>query len=154
MRTLSAIALLLTLAPLAACQSSKPAEAPVKNAGLEVLPNLPLPPGGMPVTSQSSTEAMQVIAATEMPVDSVVGYYRELLAKPPYRLINETMADSITSFYVEQDGPSLWITVQRNGPVGSLVVIAGAATDTSAAGRAAAKAGTPGAAQPTGKKPS
>lgn len=153
MRTLPAIALLLTFAPLAACQSSKPADEPVKNAGLEVLPNLPLPPGGTPLTSQSSTEAMQVIATTESPVDSVVAYYRSLLAKPPFRLINETMADSITSFYVEQDGPSLWITVQRNGPVGSLVVIAGAVADTTAAGRAAAKAGNPGAAQPTGKKP-
>lgn len=153
MRTLTAIALLLILAPLAACQSGKPAEAPVKKAGFEVLPNLPLPPGGTPLTSQSSAEAMQVIATTESPVDSVVAYYRDLLARPPFRLINETMADSITSFYVEQEGPSLWITVQRNGPAGSLVVIAGAAADTSAAGRAAAKAANPSAAQPTGKKP-
>lgn len=153
MRTLSAIALLLTLAPLAACQSSKSVDEPVKKAGLEVLPNLPLPPGGTPLTSQSSSEAMQVIATTEASVDSVVAYYRDFLAKPPFRLINESTADSITSFYVEQDGPSLWITVQRNGPAGSLVVIAGAVADTTAAGRAAAKVVTPGAAQPTGKKP-
>lgn len=153
MRTLTAFALMLTLAPLAACQSAKPVESPVKKAGLEVLPNLPLPPGGTPLTSQASTEAMQVIATTESPVDTVVAYYRDLLAKPPFRLINETMADSIVSFYVEQDGPSLWITVQRNGPAGSLVVIAGAAADTAAARRAATKPGTPGAAQPTGKKP-
>ena len=140
MRTLPALALLLTVAQLAACQSAKPAEAPPKQAGLEVLPNIPLPPDGTILTTQASPEAMSVVSVTEVRVDSVLAYYRMILAKEPFRLINETMADSITSFYVEQEGPSLWITVQRNGPKGSMVVIAGAAADTSAAAKAKAAA--------------
>jgi hypothetical protein len=153
MRTPTALAVLLTLAPVAACQSAKPDAAAAKTAGLEVLPNLPLPPGGMPLTSQSSSDAMQIFAATELPVDSVLAYYRNVLAEPPYRLVNETTSDSLSAFYVEQDGPSLWITVQKNGQSGSMVVIAGAATDTSAAARAAIKRGASKAAAPTAKKP-
>ena len=141
MRTLPAIALLLTVAQLGACQSAKPAEEAPKQAGLEVLPNLPLPPEGTLLTTQSSPEAMSVVSVTEVAVDSVLTYYRMILGKEPFRLINETTADSITSFYVEQDGPSLWITVQRNGPKGSMVVIAGAAADTTAAGKVKAAAG-------------
>lgn len=149
MRTLPALLLLLTAAQLGACQSAKPAEAP-KQAGLEVLPNLPLPPEGMVQSTESSPEAMQVIAVTEVGVDSVLAYYRSILGKEPFQLINETTADSVTSFYVEQAGPSLWITVRRNGPTGSMVVIAGAAADTSAAGKAKAAAD----AKPNvGKKP-
>lgn len=139
MRTLPALALLLTVVQLGACQSAKPDEAP-KQAGLEVLPNLPLPPNGTLQSRESSPEAMQVVAVTDVGVDSVLAYYRLILGKEPFRLINETTADSITSFYVEQAGPSLWISVRRNGSAGSLVVIAGAAADTSAAamGKAAA----------------
>lgn len=134
MRTLPALALLLTVVQLGACQSAKPDEAP-KQAGLEVLPNLPLPPNGTLQSRESSPEAMQVVAVTEVGVDSVLAYYRLILGKEPFRLINETTADSVTSFYVEQAGPSLWISVRRNGSAGSLVVIAGAAADTSAAAK-------------------
>jgi len=153
MRTPFALAALLTLASVAACQSAKPDAAPPPPAGFEVLPNLPLPPNGMPLTSQASSDAMQIFAATEVGMDSVLAYYRSVLAEPPYRLVNETTTDSITAFYVEQDGPSMWITVQRNGESGTMVVIAGAATDTSAAGRAAAKAGAARAAAPSAKQP-
>jgi hypothetical protein len=153
MRTPTALAVLLTLAPVAACQSAKPDVEPTKSAGLEVLPNIPLPPGGMPLTSQSSSDAMQVFAATEVAVDSVLAYYRSVLAEAPYRLVNETTSDSLSTFYVEQDGPSMWITVQKNGASGTMVVIAGAATDTSAAAKAARKRGAATAADPTAKKP-
>jgi hypothetical protein len=138
MRTLPALALLLTVAQLGACQSAKPVEEAPKLAGLEVLPNLPLPPEGTLQNTQSSPEAMQVVAVTEVGVDSVLTYYRTILGKEPFRLINETTTDSITSFYVEQAGPSLWITVRRNGSKGSMVVIAGASADTSAAAKAKA----------------
>ena len=158
MRTLPAIALLLTVAQLGACQSAKPVEEAPKQAGLEVLPNLPLPPDGTLLTTQSSPEAMSVVSVTEVSVDSVLAYYRVILGKEPFRLINETTTtDSITSFYVEQAGPSLWITVQRNGPNGSMDVIAGAAADTSAAGKAkaaaAAKEPLPDAVPTGGTKP-
>jgi hypothetical protein len=153
MRTLPAIALLLTAAQLGACQSAKPSEEAPKVAGLEMLPNLPLPPDGSVLTSQSSADAMQVIAVSPQRVDSVVAYYRDFLAKEPFRLINESTADSTTSFYVEQEGPSLWITVQRNGDSGSMVVIAGAATDTSAVARAKALERLRNAQPSGGKKP-
>ncbi len=153
MRTLTAIALLLAIAPLAACQSSNAPDEGTKTAGLEVLPNIPLPPGGTPLTSQSGREAMQVFSVTEMSVDSVVAYYRELLGKAPFRLINEAAADGATTFYAEQDGPSLWITVQKNGQAGAMVVIAGAVADTAAANRAKVAQQASDAPAPSGKKP-
>lgn len=153
MRTLTAFALLLAVAPLAACQSSKAPEEPTKTAGLEVLPNIPLPPGGTPITSQSGSEAMQVVSVTEVSVDSVVAYYREVLGRAPFRLINEAAADGATTFYAEQDGPSLWITVKKNGQSGAMVVIAGAVADTAAANRAKAAAQVSDAPPPVKKKP-
>lgn len=123
-------ALSLTVASFAACQQKPPvAEAVVPPPLGQVLPNLPMPPGGTTLTSQSSQDAMQLLFVSPEPVSSVLAYYRDVLGKPPYRLINEATTAGVTSFYVEQDGPSMWVAVQKNGDSGSLVTIAGAAVD-------------------------
>ncbi len=133
MRIPTVILMSLTLAPLAACQSSKPPVEEVKQAGLEVLPNIPMPPDGEILTSQSTAEAIQMVTVTARSVDSVLTYYRALLGKEPYRLVSETTTpDGMTSFFVEQDGPGLWVTVQKNGETGSMVTIIGAEADTAA----------------------
>jgi hypothetical protein len=56
----------------------------------------------------------------------VADYYRDVLARPPYRLINESTNDGLVSFYVEQDGPSMWVAVQGLTAGGALVTVAGA----------------------------
>jgi hypothetical protein len=130
MRLFLMLVLSLTAASLGACQQKPPVAEAVEPPRLEaVLPNMPLPPGGMALTSGSSMDAMQFLFTSPAAVDTVVAYYRDVLGKPPYRLINEATTAGVTSFYVEQDGPSMWVVVQKNGESGSMVTIAGAVSD-------------------------
>lgn len=119
--------ILLPLVLLAACgtEDAPPAEDQV--AIVRVLPNIPLPPGGQPLASERGGDAAQLLVSTPVAADSVVAFYRTLLSQPPYRLINEASEKGITSFYVEQEGPSLWVTVQGLEAGGTLVRLAGAA---------------------------
>lgn len=121
----------LTLAAVsfAACQQKPVAEAVTPPRLETVLPNIPIPPDGMALTNENSKDAMQFTFASPMKLDSMVNYYRDVLGKPPYRLINEATTGGVTSFYVEQDGPSMWVAIQKNGDSGSMITIAGAAAD-------------------------
>ena len=64
----------------------------------------------------------------------MASYYRKVLSTDPFRLVNERTSGRTTSFYAEQDGPSIWISVSPNGSQGSMVVIAGARDSSQAAG--------------------
>lgn len=113
---------------LGACQQ-KPATPVAEAPRLEkVLPNIPLPPDGQPLVTEASKDAMQMMFASPHPVDTVAAFYRDLLGKPPYRLINEAKTGNVVSFYAEQDGPPLWVAISKNGDTGSVVTIAGADT--------------------------
>lgn len=112
---------------LAGCGGGDDAPAESQMPVVQALPNIPLPPEGQPLTSERGGDAAQLLVSTPLEADSVISFYRELLSRPPYRLINEATARSITSFYVEQDGPSLWITVEGLPAGGTLVRLAGAA---------------------------
>jgi hypothetical protein len=119
--------LLLSIVTLAACQA-KDAE-PVEEVPVtlpEVFPNLPLPPGGQVVSRTGTGSAMQMVFSTPVAGDTVAAYYRDILAKPPYQLINESTNDGVVAFFVEQDGPSMWVAVQGLEAGGTLVTIAGA----------------------------
>lgn len=119
--------LLLSIVTLAACQA-KDAE-PVEEVPVtlpEVFPNLPLPPGGQVVSREGTGSALQMIFSSPMAGDSMAAYYREVLAKPPYQLINESINDGVVAFFVEQNGPSMWVTVQGLEAGGTLVTIVGA----------------------------
>lgn len=124
----------LTLAAvsLAACQQKPVAEAAARPSLESVLPNIPMPPGGMALTTENSKDAMQFVFASPVAVDSMLTFYRDVLGKAPYRLINEATTGGVTSFYVEQEGPSMWVAVQKNGESGSMITIAGATSDTTA----------------------
>jgi hypothetical protein len=129
------ISFLLSLAaPLvlaAGCNSKKPeADAPAPPPPLsQVLPTLPFPPDAQPVTTQSGADATQVILVTPQSPDSVAAYYRRVLGEPPFRLVNETTSNGVISFLADQNGPSLWVTIQPNGTSGSQVTLAGGAVD-------------------------
>lgn len=115
----------LLLAACGGAEQQVPEEEPIPI--VQVLPNIPLPPGGQPLTSERGGDAAQLVVSTPMMADSVIAFYRELLSQPPYRLMNEATERSITSFYVEQEGPSLWVTVEGLAAGGTLVRLAGAA---------------------------
>ncbi len=124
----------LSTTSLAACQQKPPtAEAVTPPRLNQVLPNIPMPPDGLALTSETSKDAMQFTFVSPSPVESVLIYYRVVLGKAPYRLVNEAKSGGVTSFYVEQDGPPMWVSVQKNGDSGSLVTISGAAVDSTKA---------------------
>lgn len=137
MRTFIPAALLLSLLPIAACQRPETEQQDQPANIVKVLPNIPLPPGAQPLTSEAGREAAQILVLSTARPDSIVNYYRVLFTKEPWRLINESNASGVTSFYVEQDGPSLWVTVQQNGDSGSMVTIAGAEADSAARAKSA-----------------
>lgn len=121
---------LAAAAMLVACKGGDAKPAPPEGPPLEaMLPNIPFPPNAEPVTTERADKALKLVFTSGSPADSVVAYYRTVLAAAPYRLINEGMSGNITSFYVEQDGPSMWVTVQPVDMNNSLVTIAGAQGD-------------------------
>ncbi len=121
---------LAAAAILVACGDDDAAPVPPAAPPFEtVLPNIPFPPNAATVSSERADKAIKLVFASSSPSDSVVAYYRTVLAAAPYRLINEAMSGNVTSFYVEQDGPSMWVTVQPVDVNNSLVTIAGAQGD-------------------------
>jgi hypothetical protein len=126
MRTPLLIALALPLSLMAGCKSDKAAEATPPPPLGQVLPNLPFPPDARPLTTVSGTDATEITLLSPHAPDSVAAYYRRLLADPPFRLVNETSTGGVVSFFANQDGPPLWVTVQSDGKAGSKVTIAGA----------------------------
>lgn len=126
------IALLSAAVLVSGCRK-KEAPPPPPPPLARVMPHIPLPPDGQTLTRESGTDATQLVVVSPHPVDSVLTYYRGLLAAAPYRLINESRTAEGTTFYAEVGGPSLWITVMKNGDAGSQIVIAGAGVDTTKA---------------------
>lgn len=112
----------------AACGKNEPAPDLAPPLA-HVLPNIPLPPGATPMTSESGGDATRIVISSTSPADTVVAFYRITLSAPPFRLINEAKAGTMTSFYVEQDGPPMWVTVEPVGTASSIVTIAGAQVD-------------------------
>ncbi len=114
--------LVLTLV-LAACSEPK------KQVDIsEAIPNLPLPPAGELISKEGGEDALKLhFRSTGSPAD-VADYYRNVLSRPPWSLVSDVTApDGVISFYAEQAGPSLWVTVRKaDGAAGSFVDIAGA----------------------------
>jgi hypothetical protein len=97
---------------------------------LQVLPNIAVPPGGSVVSTEGGADAASVLLSTPLAVDSVLMFYRDVLSKPPYRLVNEALTGKMTSFYVEQEGPPLWVTVEGLDAGGTFIRLSGAAVKT------------------------
>lgn len=97
----------------------------------ESMPNIPLPPGGQFLSREVGEEAIKLRFRTETEVDRVAGYYRHVLAQPPWDLVHDTpMKDGSIALYAEQKGgPPLWVTIRKaEGAPGSFVDLLGAKT--------------------------
>jgi hypothetical protein len=126
--TLRPLSFVLAGLVLAGC-GAEPEPAPLETAvtPAQVLPNIPIPPGGEALGSEGGAEAAALLLSTPMQADSVADYYRDVLSKPPYRLINESKQGVITSFYVEQGSDTpMWVNVEALEAGGTLVRITGA----------------------------
>ncbi len=107
------------------------AEPPKKQAQVgETLPNLPLPPNGEVISREGGEDALKFRFRSDVPPEPMLQYYRDVLGKPPWRLVSDTPApDGSVTLYAEQEGPSIWVTIRKaDGAAGSFVDIAGAKT--------------------------
>lgn len=120
--------MLLATALLVTACGDKTAQEPeeVQATMVEVFPNLPVPPEGQMISQEGAGAAMQMTFSSPQAGDSMANYYREILSRPPYELINESVNNDVVSFFVEQNGPSMWVVVQGLEAGGSLVTLAGA----------------------------
>lgn len=112
---------------VAGCSGESGQSEPEPLSPLQVLPNIPLPQDGQVVGTEGGVDAAVLVLSTPQPADSVAEFYRTMLSDAPYRLVNEDVAGNVTSFYVEQDGPPLWVTVEGLEAGGTLIRLAGAA---------------------------
>jgi hypothetical protein len=115
--------LLLALG-LAACGDKTPRMAKVS----EALPNLPLPPDASFVSRAGGPDALKITLRSSVAPDAVAAYYRNLLQKGKWRLVNEAKdAEGATVLLAQQDGPPLWVRIQPGDDGrGSLVELSGA----------------------------
>ncbi|HEU4699628.1 MAG TPA: hypothetical protein VFS40_10635 [Gemmatimonadales bacterium] len=78
----------------------------------DVFSTLVLPPNGVFVSRQGSSDALQLTFRSPLPAEQVVSYYRSVLGKDPYVLVSDTKgSDGAVSFYAEDKGRPLWIQV-------------------------------------------
>lgn len=122
MRILHAV---LPLALLVAC-SEQPKQAQMS----ETLPNLLVPPNAEVVSREGGEDALKIRFRSSDEVEPVAAYYRNILSRPPWRLISDTKAqDGRIALYAEGEGPPMWVTIWKaEGAPGTFVDLAGAKT--------------------------
>ncbi len=120
----AAATLALTLVAVAGCRDATP--EPPKMA--DVFQNLPLPPNASVVSRSGGADALQVTLMSPYPAKRIVAYYRDVLSKNGWRLVNEAKgSDGATTLFAEQDGPPLWVTVRPTADIAAILVdLAGA----------------------------
>jgi hypothetical protein len=114
---------LLVLLLLAACSE------PRKEASIgETMPTVLFPPNGSLLSKQGGEDALLLRFRSSLDPDRVASYYRDVLSRPPWRLVSDTRdRDGVINLYAEQDGPPLWVTIRKaTGAPGTLVDLAGA----------------------------
>lgn len=126
-RTLSCLALgTLLLAGCGDGTSDELPETPI--SAIEAFPNVPLPPNGKTIRTQGTGDALELLMVSPASDSAVAEYYRGLLANPPYRLINESVAGGVTTFYVESgESRPLWVHVEADSVGGTMVRLVGTA---------------------------
>lgn len=105
------------------------ADQPPKTAKLsEALPNLPLPPDASFVGRAGGPDALQITVRSPAGSDVVEAYYREILHKGGWRLVNDAKdQDGATVLLAQRDGPPLWVRIRRaEDGRGTLVELSGA----------------------------
>ncbi|MEO8478469.1 MAG: hypothetical protein ABI542_02470 [Gemmatimonadota bacterium] len=126
-RHLSSLALAsLIIAGCSKKANDETVEPPI--SAIEAFPNVPLPPNGKTVQSQGTGDALELLMVSPFSDSMVAEYYRGLLAKPPYRLINESVSGGVTTFYVESgESRPLWVHVEADSLGGTRVRLVGTA---------------------------
>jgi hypothetical protein len=109
---------------LVACKDKDP-ETPRLS---QVLPNLPLPPNASVVSKSGGSDALQITLISSAKVKDVETYYRAVLSKNGWRLVNDMRdRDGSVVLLAEQNGPPLWVRIKStDDSVATMVELAGA----------------------------
>ncbi|MBA3259750.1 MAG: hypothetical protein H0T68_09830 [Gemmatimonadales bacterium] len=137
LRIPSVLSLALVSLALAGC-GERPPEPPKMS---EAFPNLPLPPQATFVSRAGGSGALQLTVMSPRPRKEVESYYREVLSRGGWRLVNEAKgADGALVLLAEQDGPPLWVSIRAtNDGAATIVDLAGAILERRDTATAAAK---------------
>jgi hypothetical protein len=99
----------ITVVALVACKDSEPEMAKVS----DVFPTLPLPPQATVVSRSGGPEALQLTLRSSAKTKDVEAYYRALLTKSGWRLVNDMRdRDGSVVLLAQQKGPPLWVRIK------------------------------------------
>jgi hypothetical protein len=109
---------------LAGCKKSEPEIARVS----EVFPNLPLPPRASVVSRSGGSDALQLTLMSSAKVKDVEAYYRGLLSKNGWRLVNDMRdRDGSVALLAQREGRPLWVRIRStDDSAATMVELAGA----------------------------
>jgi hypothetical protein len=118
----------LTCAFLVACGSEQADSPPPDFA--KAFANLPLPPDPEFVSRSGGADALQITFYSPAQVPQVIAYYRQVLTRNNWRLVNQTEnPDGSAVLYAEQKGPPLWVRISKSIRGGTTVELTGAVID-------------------------
>jgi hypothetical protein len=114
----------LAMVALAACKD----EAPRPPRISQVFPNLPIPPNATVVSQSGGADALQITLMSPVKASEVETYYRALLSKNGWRLVNDMRnQDGSVVLLAQQNGPPLWVRIKStDDSAATLVDLAGA----------------------------
>jgi hypothetical protein len=109
---------------LVACKDKEPQMPPIS----QVFPKLPIPPNASFVSKSGGSEALQITLRSPAKAKDVETYYRSLLTKDGWRLVNDMRdRDGSVVLLAEQDGPPLWVRIKStDDSAATIVELAGA----------------------------
>lgn len=114
----------MAILALVACQDKAPQPPKVS----EVFPMLPLPPNASVVSRSGGADALQITLMSSAKAEVVESYYRTILSKNGWRLVNEMRdQDGSMVLFAERNGPPLWVRIKStDDSVATVVELAGA----------------------------
>jgi hypothetical protein len=109
---------------LVACKDSESKMARIS----DVFPNLPLPPQASVVSQSGGADALQLTLMSAAKAKDVEAYYRALLGKNGWRLVNDMRdRDGSVALLAERNGQPLWVRIKStDDSVATMVELAGA----------------------------
>jgi hypothetical protein len=118
----------LWLAALAVIALACGPERPKMPRLADALPNLPLPPNPTFVSRSGGPDALQISLRTPESMEAVTAYYRRVLRKDGWTLVNDAKdQEGAVVLYAQQKGPPLWVRIRPAADgAGTLVDLTGA----------------------------
>lgn len=127
MRSTVIPALLLALCA-AACEGGTPDQdqAPSPRGRARVIHDIPVRPGAIIVDTTGTVEAERATYRTPEAFDTVTNYYKQLLPRLGYQILNQRGDSAILDLYSRKERRDLWMHFERR-PIGTEWTVLGSA---------------------------